>query len=124
MVDTYRGETLSTSESQVRADTVVATPVESWRVNERRPATQASRSSRVSSRPQVSKSFEQQLAAAHASPVEPDTNNLLNPLQVQAHMSLVRFCLLEQTYVGGYWCLLGEGHMVTNLQQRKQPVTS
>ena len=91
VVATYRGETLSTSSAQVRAATVVGTlELESWRVNERRPATQAGRSSsrRVSSRPQVSKSLEQQLALrACVRGGAPDTNNLLNPLQVQAHMS-------------------------------------
>ena len=91
VVATYRGETLSTSSAQVRAATVVGTlELESWRVNERRPATQAGRSSsrRVSSRPQVSKSLEQQLALrACVRGGRPDTNNLLNPLQVQDHMS-------------------------------------
>ena len=91
VVATYRGETLSTSSCQVRAATVVGTlELESWRVNERRPAIQAGRSSsrRVSSRPQVSKSLEQQLALrACVRGGAPDTNNLLNPLQVQAHMS-------------------------------------
>ena len=129
VVATYRGETLSTSSAQVRAATVVGTlELESWRVNERRPATQAGRSSsrRVSSRPQVSKSLEQQLALrACVRGGAPDTNNLLNPPKSKLTCQVLS-AGGDMHVGGGGGCLLGggEGHMVRNLQQRKQPVTS